>query len=91
MIELIAQTIEEDTKGNLANWKETQEWYANWILGEEDERFYEYMKTQDYRNRVANFYLLQYQNHLPVLKTYSAQGGELAKRWREELGLDPKE
>ncbi|MFK7755600.1 MAG: DUF6090 family protein [Flavobacteriales bacterium] len=91
MLQLLDQSIQEDIKGNLTHWKEEEDWFADWILGDSDERFYQYMKTQDYRNRVANFYLLQYNNNLVVLDAYSKQAKALANAWRKELGLELKE
>lgn len=87
-IEVVDKMIQEVTKSNFNDWKNRETWFAEWIIGEADERFYGYMKTQDYRNRVAQSYLLHYQNNLPMLESYSKQAKELANGWREELGME---
>lgn len=86
MMKLLNGMVKDDVTDNLNNWRDTQPWYANWINGVEDDRYYEYVLNDPmYKNRVANYYLLLYKNYLNGLESYSMQAGQLAEKWTEVL------
>ncbi len=86
-LKLLDKAVKDDAINNIKEWKKTEDWFADWILGESIDDFINYMKTQNYRNQVANFYLLQFGNNLPFLEEYSRQAKELAAAWRKELEI----
>ena len=86
MLELLNEMIKDDVLANLNDWKNNQDWYANWINQKEDERYYEYLATSpQYKNKVANFYLLLYKNYINGIKAYSQQAINLADKWSKVL------
>ena len=85
-MDLIVEMLKEEVKASLADWRDHQAWYADWVMGARTEEMYQYMANDPYyRNKVANFYLLTYKNYLLGLSQYKAAATELADRWEKEL------
>ncbi len=78
--------IERDILGNMEQWRDSQPWFANLLLGKPDDRFVDYaVNNPEYKNKVALHYALVYQNHLPALKAFQFNAGYLIGRIKERL------
>lgn len=85
-LDLIVNLIKEDVADNLNDWKNTKPWYFKWINGELNAEMDLYFsQSKDYKNKVANHYLLVYKNYIPALKRYSTMATKLADEWEEVL------
>lgn len=85
-LDLIVNLIKEDVSDNLNDWKNNKDWYHKWVNGELNEEMDNYFYgSDDYKNKVANYYLLVYRNYLPGLERYSEMATELADEWEKEL------
>lgn len=88
-IEIIVNMLKDDVGDNLRDWKMNQAWYHQWIKGEQNAAMDEYFyKSQDYKNKVANHYLLLYKNYLTALEQYSKMATQLADDWEEALAKE---
>ncbi len=88
-LELIVNLIKDDVSDNLNDWKNSKSWYYSWINGNLNPQMDDYFfSSKDYKNKVANQYLLVYKNYIPALKQYSKQAADLADEW--ETILDAK-
>jgi len=78
--------IKDDIAANLKDWKDNKIWYSGMISGRLGDDYFEYIAHDPYyKNKVANFSLLLYQNYMPVLKVYSEGAVKLKSRWEEML------
>ncbi len=81
-LEAYTKTIEKNTEENLIHWRDTKPWFADYINGDLPQESIEYfLKSTDYRNRVAYSYLAVYDGYIPNLKSFSS----LLEKWKEKF------
>ena len=62
---------ERDIERNINYWSDNYSWYAGYISDRNMDGFIDYALTNpDYKNRVANYYLLNYSVYIPKLITF---------------------
>ena len=77
-----------DLQKNIFDWEKNHSWYANFITGRNYEEFIHYTLTdQDYKNRVASYYLLHYKIYIPLLENFINEGQVLIKEINKRLKL----
>ncbi len=70
-LELMENNVIEDVNQTLEHWRDHYSWFADFIQNPKTEKYIDYRKnSQDYKNRTAYYYVLVYQNYLPVLESY---------------------
>lgn len=85
-LELINNMIKADVTDNLTDWKNSKRWFYKWINGEMDAEMNAYFfQSEDYKNKVASFHLLVYQNYIHALRDYAAEATLLADEWEKTL------
>lgn len=88
-LELIVDLIKADVRSNLDYWRENKNWYYQWAQGIITEELDNYMDHDPkFKNRVASYHMLLYNNYLMALKQYSFEAGALAERWEKEVKLE---
>ncbi|MEM5566903.1 DUF6090 family protein [Psychroserpens sp. AS72] len=71
---------------NVNEWKDNYKWYSNYITGRNKDGFLEYtLNNHDYKNRVANYYMLNYTIYIPKLKAFIAEAKDILKQLEEKL------
>jgi hypothetical protein len=56
---------------DILDWEKNYPWYANFITDRNNDEFIKYaLSDQDYKNRVATYYLLHYSIYTPLLKSF---------------------
>ncbi|MGM5469619.1 DUF6090 family protein [Flavobacteriaceae bacterium LMO-SS05] len=71
---------------DILDWEKNYPWYANFITGRNNEEFIQYALTdQDYKNRVATYYLLHYSIYIPLLKSFINDAQKLIKEIDKRL------
>jgi len=75
-----------DLQKNLFNWEKNYTWYANFITDRNEEEFIQYALTdQDYKNRVATYYLMHYTVYIPILNDFIQDSQVLIKDINKKL------
>ncbi|TFG78700.1 MAG: hypothetical protein E4H26_01785 [Flavobacteriales bacterium] len=75
-----------DIESNSIDWKNNQSWYADFVTGRDYTEFIAYaLNDQDYKNRVANYYLLNHTIYLPILNNYVEGANNLIKEIRTRI------
>jgi hypothetical protein len=75
--------VKDFSIGNIKDWRDHQPWFASVTSGKADPRFYEYMTTQEFKNKVAYFNAIACKNYLNMLRQYKLNALELLRRLRE--------
>lgn len=69
-----------DVENTITDWKTRYNWYADLITDRDNTGFIAYaLNDPDYKNRVANYYMLNFTIYLPFLDDYSNQAKALLK------------
>jgi hypothetical protein len=77
---------ENDIANNVNDWKNNYKWYSDYITDRNNEGFIEYaINNQDYTNRVANYYLLNYTIYIPKLERFNTEARVILKQLEEKL------
>ena len=64
-----------DFEENFKYWKQSQEWWADYIYDRKIDRFLDYaLYSKDYKNRVATSHFLTYDVYLPELRKFKERG-----------------
>jgi len=75
-----------DIANNVNDWKDNYKWYSDYITGRNNDGFIEYaLNNQDYTNRVANYYLLNYTIYIPKLEYFNTEARAILKQLEEKL------
>ena len=78
-----------DIANNVNNWKDNYNWYSDYITGRNNDGFIEYaLNNYDYTNRVANYYLLNYNIYIPNLKTFNSEAQVILEQLEEKLNIE---
>jgi len=73
--------VKSNTIQNLEHWRDNYPWFSKIVSGKEDDRFQEYMLTdQDFKNRVAYYNTIACKNYLQLLKAYKANAVVLLQK-----------
>ena len=76
----------EDIANNVNDWKNKYSWYADYITERQADGFITYsLNNQDYKNRVANYYLLNYTIYIPKLEEFNEKAKFIIARLEERL------
>lgn len=71
---------------NIFYWESNYDWYADYALDRDYSGFIDYALTdKDYINRVATFYLLQYQIYVPTLEYYRKKAKNIVSKIDDKL------
>lgn len=81
IIRMLQNMVKEDITSNLQDWRDHEEWYAVWMSGKRNAALNSYLASTAYRNKVANFYLLLFNNYLQGLRDYRKKATRLADDW----------
>ena len=77
-----------DLEKNIFEWEKNYSWYANFSTGKTYDEFIQYSITdQDYKNRVASYYLLHYKIYIPLLESFITEAEVLIKDINKRLEL----
>ena len=76
----MSNQVQNNAFENIKYWKDTQPWFSNITAGRADPRFFEYMLSQDYKNRTAYYYAIACNNLVAILKGYQKNAMEVIKR-----------
>ena len=88
-IELLVDMLQQDVASNMQQWRDEEDWYADWASGNVTEPILRYMaENPRFRNKVANYHILLYGNYLQGLQNYRDEAVLLADQW--EALLDSK-
>ena len=69
--EFLQNYMVEDIEDNFSNWKDTYEWYPDYILNKNLDEFIAYTITNpEYKNRVANYYFVHYSISINYLNEF---------------------
>jgi Family of unknown function (DUF6090) len=75
-----------DVANNVNNWKDNYKWYSDFITERNNDEFIKYaLNNQDYKNRVANYYLLNYTIYIPKLETFNSEAKVILKQLEEKI------
>ncbi|NOY48219.1 MAG: hypothetical protein GXO84_08530 [Chlorobi bacterium] len=75
-----------DVANNVNNWKDNYKWYSDFITERNNDEFIEYaLNNQDYKNRVANYYLLNYTIYIPKLEAFNSEAKIILKQLEEKI------
>lgn len=75
-----------DVENNITDWKNNHSWYSNFITKDDNTHFIEYaLNDQDYKNRVANYYLLNYTIYTPLLEDYKKGATQLINEIKAKI------
>ena len=85
-MKVITDLVGDNVEDNLMTWKKSYPWYYQWVQGNPTDQFYQYAYTNpEYKNMVANTYLLLYLNYLPAIETYRSQAVPVMQEWEKEV------
>jgi hypothetical protein len=71
---------------DILDWEKNYPWYANFITHRNTEEFIQYTLTdQDYKNRVATYYLLHYTIYIPLLESFINDAQKLIEEINKRL------
>jgi len=75
-----------DIENTVTDWKNNFSWYSDFITQNDNTNFIEYaLNNQDYKNKVANYYLLNYTIYKPVLNNYKEGATLLIKEIKARI------
>ena len=75
-----------DIENTVTDWKNNYSWYSDFITQDDNTNFIEYaLNDQDYKNKVANYYLLNYIIYKPVLNNYKEGATLLIKEIKARI------
>ncbi len=75
-----------DLENNYTHWKNTYDWYSDFITGRDFTGFIEYaLNNQDYKNRVANYFFLHHTIDIRQLKDFNEGAKILIKQIEAKL------
>jgi len=75
-----------DIENNTNHWKNNYKWYSDYITERNNDEFIEYaLNNQDYKNRVANYYLLNYDIYIPKLEAFNFEAKVILKQLEEKI------
>lgn len=76
----------DDIINTINYWKDNYNWYSDYITQRNTTGFIEYaLNNQDYRNRTANYYLLNYTIYIPVLETFNSDAQRILEELEEKI------
>ena len=76
----------DDIANNVNDWKNNYKWYSDYITDRNKDGFIEYaLNNQDYKNRVANYYLLNYSIYIPKLEAFNSEAKDILEHLEEKL------
>ena len=88
LVEEFTAQVKDNTFDNLKHWRDTQPWFYKVTSQQRDPRFFEYMTTLDYKNRVAFYDAIACKNLKGVLSGYKTNANEVLRRIELRLGED---
>ncbi len=75
-----------DIANNVNNWKDNYKWYSDFITERNNDKFIEYaLNNQEYKNRVANYYMLNYTIYIPKLEAFNSEAKVILKQLKEKI------
>ena len=80
--------VKDFTLENVRDWRDNQPWFSTVTSGRMDDRLFDYMESQDYKNKVAYYYVIVCRNYNSMLKAYKANAEEVLKNIRERRSVD---
>ncbi len=80
--------VKEFTLENVRDWRDNQPWFSKVTSGRMDERLYDYMESQEYKNKVAYYYVIVCRNYNTMLKAYKTNATEVLKKIKKRQHLD---
>jgi hypothetical protein len=84
-------SVDDDLRGsdignNINNWKDNYKWYSDYMTERNNDEFIEYaLNNQDYKNRVANYYMLNYTIYIPKLEAFNSEAKVILKQLEEKI------
>ena len=86
VIDEIIGNVEKSTFETLELWRDTKPWFADVMSNTPNPEFFTYIsESSDYRNRVAYFNTIAFQNLLPILKQYKANATKAINDLNERI------
>jgi hypothetical protein len=88
---LIEITADDDVRAsdianNVNDWKDNYNWYSDYITERNNNGFIEYaLNNHDYTNRVANYYLNNYEIYIPKLKRFNTEAKVILKQLEDKI------
>ncbi|QNJ99163.1 DUF6090 family protein [Constantimarinum furrinae] len=70
---------------NIREWRDTKPWFSEIMANKGHPDFFEYLLSQDYKNKVAYFNIIACNNYMNMLKQYKIQATEALKRIDKRL------
>jgi len=80
--------VKQFTLENVRDWRDNEPWFSKVTSGRMDERLYDYMESQDYKNKVAYYYVIVCRNYNTMLKAYKTNATEVLKNIKARQSLD---
>ncbi len=78
--EFLRNYIITDIEDNFSHWKKNFEWYPDYIMRKNLDQFIDYtIKNPDYKNRVANYYFVNYQVAIRYLEDFIENANNILK------------
>tara|TARA_R110001583_G_scaffold10179_12_gene47384 strand:+ start:1974 stop:2687 length:714 start_codon:yes stop_codon:yes gene_type:complete len=75
-----------DIENNVNHWKDNYKWYSDLITKQNNDEFIEYaLNNKDYKNRVANYYMLNYTIYIPKLEAFISEAKVILKQIEEKI------
>lgn len=85
-IDQVEQYIQKEVSDNLDDWKSNHAWFSQLIYHNiNEEQFWEYLRSDDYKNKLSYHYLLVYDNYIPYLQSFDHYGEELMESLSKKL------
>jgi hypothetical protein len=73
------------TLDNIKEWRDTQPWFSEIMGNKGHPEFFDYLVSQEYKNKVAYFNIIACNNYLNMLKQYKIQATEALRRIQVRL------
>lgn len=89
LLEDLSGYVEVSTSQNLEYWRNNYDWYSGFVSRSDYSGFLAYLKTQEFKNRLAHNYLLIYGNYIPNLQNAKIGLDNIAHeiiQWRIDHG-----
>ncbi len=77
--------VKDEVLENLAHFKK-QEWFVGWASGQNNEDMFNYMASQDFKNRVMGHSILAAQNHLRFATAYKQNAVNILEEIEKRFG-----
>ncbi len=75
-----------DIANNVNYWKDNYNWYSDYITARNNDGFIEYaLNDHGYKNRAANYYLLNYTIFIPKLEAFNSEAQDIIDQLEEKL------